>query len=98
MFHIDGRTYPHDVDNHAVIYEDEGGRLWVTHEDLLQCGYRAISDFDVVYLNGKFYELQAHINRANSWWVEEVSEVSEDETSLGVRPQEGSEGEPVSPE
>lgn len=72
-FHEDGRTYIHDADNHAKLYEDAGGRMWVTHEDLLVCGYRALADFDVVFLNGKFYELQAHMHKPNAWWIEEVS-------------------------
>lgn len=79
MFHVDGRRYPHDADNKAVIYVDDGGREWVTHEDLLQCGYRAIEDFDVVYLNKRFYELQAHIRRPNAWWIEEVDTETEEE-------------------
>lgn len=70
--HLDGRTIPHDPDNKARIYEDKDGRLWVTHEELLQCGYRLIEDFDIVYLNGVFYELQAHIRKSDSWWIEEV--------------------------
>lgn len=70
--HVDGRTIPHDPDNTARIYEDKGGRLWVTHEELLECGYRELSDFDIVYLNGTFYELQAHIRESDSWWIEEV--------------------------
>lgn len=70
--HADGRAYPHDADNVAPIYEDENSRLWVTHEDLLACGYVLIEDFDPVYLNGKWYELQAHMRKPNAWWVEEI--------------------------
>ena len=79
--HIDGRTYPHDVDNKARIYEDASGHLWVTHEELLLCGYRNICDFDVVFLNGKFYELQAHSRKGEAWWVEQIEtpEVPESE-------------------
>jgi len=78
--HEDGRQYPHDADNHVRIYEDEPGRMWVTHEELLLCGYINISDFDVVYLNGKFYELQAHANKPDSWWIEEIPIGEEAET------------------
>lgn len=65
-------VYPHNVDNHARIYEDAQGHLWVTHEELLLCGYVNISDFDVVYLNGKFYELQAHSRKGEAWWIEQI--------------------------
>jgi hypothetical protein len=69
--HRDGRRYPHDADNEARIYEKDG-QLWVTHEELLKCGYINLADFDVVFLNEKFYELQAHIRRPNAWWIEEI--------------------------
>lgn len=69
----------HSVDNRVRVYEDATGKLWVTHEELLLCGYRNIEDFDVIYANGKFYELQAYIRTAKSWWIEEVP-VAEEET------------------
>ncbi len=72
VVHVDGRLLPHDADNTARIYEDKRGLKYVTHEELLECGYREISDFDIVYLNGKFYELQGHVPKADSWWIEEV--------------------------
>lgn len=75
--HVDGRVHPHNVDNRARIYEDAQGRLWVTHEELLLCDYRNICDFDVVYLNGRFYELQAHSRKGECWWIEEVPADSE---------------------
>jgi len=82
MEHRDGRRYPHDADNVARVYEDTESRLWVSHEELLQCGYINLADFDIVYLNGKFYELQAHMKRPNAWWVEEVDvEAEAKETS-----------------
>lgn len=84
--HEDGRVYPHDADNTARLYEDKKGNLWVTHEDLLKCGYRLIDDFDIVYLNGKFYELQAHIRKANAWWIEEIiAEGAAPETAEGAQ-------------
>lgn len=70
--HRDGRSYPHDADNEARVYEDKHGQLWVTHEELLNCGYINLADFDVVYLNGRFYELQAYVNRPKAWWIEEI--------------------------
>lgn len=70
--HADGRLLPHDADNQARIYEDENGHEFVTHEELLECGYILLDDFDIVYLNGKFYELQAYVPKAKAWWIEEV--------------------------
>lgn len=82
--HIDGRRYPHDADNEARLYEDRNGRLWVTHEELLKCGYINLSDFDVVYLNGRFYELQAYVRRAGGWWVEEIDPEAASEDLAGT--------------
>lgn len=72
VFHAEGNTLPHNADNEARLYEDKHGHLWVTHQELLDCEYRGLEDFDIVYLNGKFYELQAHIKEADAWWIEEV--------------------------
>lgn len=91
-WHVDGRTYPHDVDNQAAVYEDEQGRLWVTHEELLACGYRGIEDFDVVYINGKFYELQAYMRIPAAWWIEEV-ELEEETPEAESEAQEAATGE-----
>lgn len=87
MEHRDGRRYPHDADNSAEIYEDKHGHLWVTHQELLDCGYINLADFDVVYLNGKFYELQAYMRKPNAWWIEEVQETAENiaETPQGAQ-------------
>ncbi len=63
----------HNADNYARVYE-KSGVLWVTHEELLACGYRNIEDFDVVFLNGEFYELQGHSDKAGAWWIEPVDE------------------------
>lgn len=74
-------TYPHQYDNAARIYRDLQDRLWVTHTDLLENGYQAIEDFDIVYLNGNFYELQAYMEKPDAWWIEEVptgEEIRED--------------------
>lgn len=64
--------YPHKHDNVARVYEDDKGMLWVTHNELLECGYRGISDFDIVWINETFYELQGYNPGADAWWVEEV--------------------------
>lgn len=46
--------------------------LWVTHNELLLCGYSHIEDFAIIYANGKFYELQGYVPAAQAWWIEEV--------------------------
>ena len=63
--------YPHKHDNAARIYRGKD-RLWVAHIELLQNGYRNLEDFDIVYLNGKFYELQGYAEKPDAWWLEEV--------------------------
>ena len=86
--HVDGRLRPHNADNMARIYEDKNGRLWVTHQELLECEYIHLEDFDVIYLNGRFYEIQAHNRESNSWWIEEIKTEEDSES-----PQEITEGE-----
>lgn len=94
VHHVDERTYPHDHDNKARIYVNEAGMCWVTHEELLECGYRGLSSFDVVYLNGKFWELQGHIHKAKAWWIEEV-ELGEAPETPDEQAPETTEGEPT---
>lgn len=64
-------SYPHRHNNAAPIYELDG-KLWVTHADLLDNEYESLEDFSIVYLNGKFYELQGYVNKPDAWWIEEV--------------------------
>lgn len=90
--HTDGRTFPHDVENKANVYEDKRGNLYVTHTELLECGYIDLNDFDVVYLNGKFYELQGHIAKPDAWWIEEVP-IGEETSETEPEAQEVAEGE-----
>jgi len=87
MEHVDGRRYPHDANNTAEIYEDKQGNLWVTHQELLECGYINLEDFDVVYLNGEFYELQAHLKKPNAWWIEELDVEKEASENLTETPE-----------
>ena len=63
---------PHRHDNAAPIYKKDG-KLWVSHADLLANEYTHIEDFAIVYLNGKFYELQGYVQKPNAWWVEQVT-------------------------
>lgn len=61
---------PHKHDAVAKIYDSEG-RLWVTNTDLLDAGY-APEDFLIVYLNGRFFELQGYAETPDAWWMEHV--------------------------
>ena len=63
---------PHRHDNQARIYKDSEGRLWVTHAELLDNGYRFIDDSTIVFLNGKFYECVVYVDKAGSWWIKEI--------------------------
>ena len=65
-------VYPHKHDNAAPVYKDKHGKLWVSHADLLANEYEYMEDFSIVYLNGKFYELQGYVQKANAWWIEPV--------------------------
>lgn len=71
-------NYPHQFDNSARLYRDEQDRLWVTHTELLENGYQYIEDFDIVYLNGTFYELQAYMEKPDAWWIEAIPTEPED--------------------
>lgn len=64
--------YPHRYDAHAPIYRDSGGRLWVTHQDLIYNGYPRPDDFMVVWLNNAFFELQGFLKSAQAWWIEKI--------------------------
>jgi hypothetical protein len=63
--------YPHKHDNAAPVYHKDG-KYWVSHADLLANEYECLEDFSIVYLNGRFYELQAHVPKANAWWIEPI--------------------------
>jgi len=84
----------HSVDNYIRIYEDVEGRKWAAHEELLLCGYRNISDFDIIYANERFWELQAYVRVAKSWWIEEV-DTGEETTPYQPEAYEAAEGQPA---
>ncbi len=65
--------YPHRHDNEAPVYRDSGGRLWVTHADLLANGYRAVTEDTILYINHTFYEAQGFAEPAGAWLIEEVT-------------------------
>lgn len=46
--------------------------IWIPHGDLLDMGYRHLEDFDVVYVNGLYWELQAFYRGIGCWWVEGI--------------------------
>ena len=66
-----------DVQQNIAHYADQS---WIAHEELIKAGYLYLEDFQVVMVQGKFYELQAHIGRATLthgirggvWWIEEI--------------------------
>lgn len=55
--------YPHPTDLACTIYEAEGQR-WVKHHELIEGGYSHLEDFSIVYIDGRFYELQGHTRAA----------------------------------
>lgn len=64
-------AYPHKHDNAAPIYKKKGLH-YVTHADLIDNGYEYLEDFSIIYINGEFWELQAHVPKVNAWWIERV--------------------------
>lgn len=64
--------YPHKHDNAAPVYRDKDGTYWVSHADLLALEYEFLEDFSIVYMNGKFWELQGYAEKPNAWWIERV--------------------------
>jgi hypothetical protein len=83
--------YPHKHDNAAPIYEDKDGKYWVSHADLLANEYEFLEDFSIVYMNGKFWELQAYVEKPNAWWIEQVTGEAPDvppEVELNAPPSE----------
>jgi hypothetical protein len=64
--------YPHRADSQAKIYRDVNDRLWVTHAELLENGYKFVDDETVVFLNEKFYECMAFVEVSGGWWIREI--------------------------
>jgi len=67
--------YPHPPDAQVPV-SMEYNRLWLNHDDLIEVGYRNLEAGSIVFVGGRFYELQgpSQISRTSSyrWWVEEV--------------------------
>lgn len=55
-----------------LLYRPESDTLWVTHEELTRLGIEP-HDFDVVHLNGRFYELSGRNRTENLWWLEPIN-------------------------
>lgn len=57
---------------------EHAGKLWIPHQHLLRDGYSLIEPFQVVKVNGVFYELQGHVGKSarnlpgGAWWVEKI--------------------------
>lgn len=79
-------VYPHRHDSKAQIYT-KGDNLFVSHAELLENGYEALEDFDIVYLNGTFYELQGYVEKPDAWWIEAV-DIPEAEANADTQPEE----------
>jgi hypothetical protein len=47
-------------------------RLWIAHADLLAVGYYALEDGSIVFVNGRFYELEGFDRLNKEWWVDEI--------------------------
>lgn len=71
------RPYPHRYNAVARIYEAADGRLWVTHEELLEAGYQSIEADTVLWLNNTFYEVQGYSSTGGSWWIEAIDPEAE---------------------
>lgn len=66
------------IPNIKATITEYDGRLWVPHQELIAGGYRNLEDFDIVMVEGTYYELQGHVGRysrsvpGGAWWVEIV--------------------------
>lgn len=74
---------------------------FIPHQELLDIGYLSLEDFDVVRVNGKFYELQGYNGPVEAWWVEEI-QLPEGDARQGMEAmgEGGSEGpgrDPIGP-
>lgn len=65
-----------DVDVEIV---EHGEQKWVAHKLLLDAGYGCLEDGRIVQIQGKYYELNAHIGKSSAtvpggaWWIEEIT-------------------------
>lgn len=70
-----GGQVPYDYGIHPAtaiipIEVNENG-LWVQKADLEKVGYTQVDDFDIIRINGRYYELIGET--PNKWWIEECS-------------------------
>lgn len=61
-----------EVQVHVMEGDDLPSWLFIAHADLIKVGYQNLEDFDVVRVNGDYYELQGYLEGTGVWWVEEI--------------------------
>lgn len=70
-----GGQVPYDYGVHPataiVPIEVNDNGLWVLKQDLEKVGYTDIDDFDIIRINGKYYELLGETTE--KWWIAECS-------------------------
>ena len=56
---------------------------FIPHQELLDMGYVNLEDFDIVRVNGRYFELQGYNGPVEAWWVEEI-QLPEDDARQGM--------------
>lgn len=65
-------TTPHKADVSIPLHLYEG-LMWLPHVALIEAGYINLEVGSIVFVNNRFYELQARSKRrGDMWWVEEI--------------------------
>lgn len=59
-------------DSVTLIYRDDMDSVWVHNDELVRLGYRSLEPFDVVKLNGRYYELTYLDRKTRFWEVEHL--------------------------
>lgn len=69
----------HPRQTHPVtLMADDGGRLFLSHKDLLDMGYSSLESFSIVRVGNSYFELQGFDYSRKSWWVEPVGTVKDE--------------------
>lgn len=65
--------YPHPPDATCQVREIHG-RLWISHDKLIELGYLNLEAGSIVFVNNTFYELEGFNGRGftRNWWVSEL--------------------------
>lgn len=69
---------------------------FIPHQELIDMGYMSLEDFDIVRVNGRFFELQGFNEPVEAWWVEEI-QLPEEESDTGQSLEAMGEGGSESP-